>query len=175
MDFFGSTPLKNTISKRHRQGDCPETGILRFARNLPGAKSIDYIQAIVAQKTAREQGAVEVVYVDRKNHVLECTTCNIFAFLGEELVTPGSGILSGITRKTVLELTDGKLKVVIRDLYLDELLEAKEVFITSSSKGAMPVVQINDRRIGSGKPGSRTRRIMDAFYELTAELASSME
>ena len=146
-----------------------------FARNIPGAKSIDYIQAIVAQKAARAQNAVEVVYVDRKNRVLEGTTSNIFAFSGDELITPGTDILSGITRKTVLEISEGKFKVVIRDLDLEELLGAEEVFITSSSKGALPVVIIDDRQIGSGKPGGRTRMIRDAFFEHTTKLADSME
>ena len=148
---------------------------MNFVRNIPGAKSIDYIQAIMAQKKAREQGALEVVYVNRQNNVLEGTTSNIFAFMGEELITPGNLILSGITRKTVLELTEGKMKVVVRDVGLDELFMAEEVFITSSSKGALPVVQVNDRQIGSGKPGKRTRKIMDEFFAHAAKLANSME
>ena len=148
---------------------------LRFSRNIPGAKSIDYIQAIVAQQKARAQGAVEVVYVGRQNQVLEGTTSNIFAFAGEALITPGDGILNGITRKTVIELAEPKLNVVIRNLVLDELLGAKEVFITSSNRGVLPVVQIDDRSIGTGKPGDQTRWLMNAFAEHTAKLANQME
>jgi branched-chain amino acid aminotransferase len=148
---------------------------MNFVRNIPAAKSIDYIQAIVAQKNARDQGAVEVVYVDRQNHVLEGTISNLFAFWGDKLVTPGGGILNGITRKTVLDLAGDKFRIEIRNLDLDELLTADEVIITSSNRGILAVVQIDDRRIGNGKPGIQTRWITDAFAEHTAKLANSME
>jgi branched-chain amino acid aminotransferase len=147
---------------------------MNFVRNIPGAKSIDYIQAIRAQKKAREQGAVEVAYVDRQNQVLEGTISNLFAFFGDILVTPGDGILNGITRKTVLNLADGKFDIEIRNIDLDELLSADEVIITGSNRGILPVVQINDRQIGDGKPGDRARLIMDAFIKHTAKLANSM-
>jgi branched-chain amino acid aminotransferase len=60
-------------------------------------------------------------------------------------------------------------------LDLDELLTADEVIITSSNRGILAVVQIDDRRIGNGKPGIQTRWITDAFAEHTAKLANSME
>ncbi|MGD8701410.1 MAG: aminotransferase class IV, partial [Desulfosarcina sp.] len=76
-------------------------------RPIPGAKSIDYISASLALKKAAAQGAVEALYIDRNGLALECTTSNVFAFVGDKLVTPGQGILSGVTRKVVLELAEG--------------------------------------------------------------------
>lgn len=132
-------------------------------RSIPGAKSIDYVAATIALKQARDQGAIEAVYVDHNQYVLEGTTSNIFALINGSLVTPGKGILSGITRKAVLQLAAKTLTVKIRDLDLDELRSAEEVFITGTNKMIVPVVQVDKRTIGKGRPGQATRTLMHAF------------
>lgn len=132
-------------------------------RSIPGAKSIDYVAATIALKQAREQGAIEAVYVDHKGHVLEGTTSNIFAVVDGKLITPGTGILSGITRKAVLDLAAKKLPVEIRDLELDELTSADEVFITGTNKMIVPVVQVDRSSIGDGRPGQNTRALTRAL------------
>ncbi|MDJ0987300.1 MAG: aminotransferase class IV [Desulfobacterales bacterium] len=132
-------------------------------RSIPGAKSIDYVAATIALKQARDQGAIEAVYVDHNQYVLEGTTSNIFALINGSLVTPGKGILSGITRKAVLQLAAKTLTVEIRDLDLDELRSAEEVFITGTNKMIVPVVQVDKRTIGKGRPGQATRTLMHAF------------
>ncbi len=129
-------------------------------RNIPGAKSIDYVAATIALKQARDQAAIEAVYVDRNGHVLEGTTSNIFALIGGELVTPGSGILSGITRQAVLGLATKILPVDVRDLNLDELKAADEVFITGTNKMIVPVVQVDQSLINGGRPGQTTQTLM---------------
>jgi branched-chain amino acid aminotransferase len=132
-------------------------------RYLPGAKTLNYIPAIRAMKRARAVGAIEAIYVNRLGNALEGTTTNLFAFFGETLVTPGDGILWGITRGTVLELAKSAYPIEMRDLPLAELLTADEVFITSSNKQIMPIVQIDDHRIGRGLPGAHTGRLMEMF------------
>ncbi len=134
-------------------------------RSIPGAKSIDYVAATIALKQARDQGAIEAVYVDHKRHVLEGTTSNIFALIDGTLVTPGTGILSGITRKAVLDLAAKMLPVDIRELNLDELTSADEVFITGTNKMVVPVVQVDRSSIGKGRPGKATRTLMRALAE----------
>lgn len=134
-------------------------------RSIPGAKSIDYVAATIALKQARDQGAIEAVYVDHKGHVLEGTTSNIFALINGTLITPGTGILSGITRKAVLDLAAKMLPADIRDLDLDELTSADEVFITGTNKMIVPVVQVDRSSIGSGRPGQTTQTLMQAFSE----------
>lgn len=129
-------------------------------RSIPGAKSIDYVAATIALKQARDQGAIEAVYVDHKGHVLEGTTSNIFALINGTLITPGKGILSGITRKAVLDLAAKILPVDIRDLNLDELTSADEVFITGTNKMIVPVIQINQSSIDTGRPGQITQTLM---------------
>jgi branched-chain amino acid aminotransferase len=132
-------------------------------RSIPGAKSIDYVAATIALKQAQEQGAIEAVYVDHKGHVLEGTTSNIFTLIDDKLITPGTGILSGITRKAVLDLAAKTLPVDIRDLELDELTSADEVFITGTNKMIVPVVQVNRSSIGDGRPGRVTQTLMRAL------------
>ncbi|GAB6906934.1 Branched-chain-amino-acid aminotransferase IlvE [Desulfosarcina cetonica] len=136
-------------------------------RPIPGAKSIDYISASLALKKAAAAGAIEALYVDRNGLALECTTSNIFAFVGGRLVTPGRGILSGVTRKVVLELAEGLFPIEVRDISRSELQAADEVFITGTSKGLVPVVQVDDRTIGSGRPGKHTRQLMTAMQDYT--------
>ena len=132
---------------------------MQSRRILPGAKSINYLSATIALKKARALGAVESVYVDREGWVYECTTSNIFVFKGTRLVTPGRRILSGITRRVILEITAGHYTTEIRDLPRQELLGAQEVFITGTNKGLLPVVQIDETTIGNGRPGACTLNI----------------
>ena len=97
-------------------------------RFKPGIKSINYIPATVALEEARRKGAIEALYLDRQDYVLEGTASNIFAFTGKALVTPGRDILSGITRQVVLAVAAEHFEVQIRDLSRQELLLADEVF-----------------------------------------------
>jgi branched-chain amino acid aminotransferase len=140
---------------------------MQARRNIPGAKSLDYLQAAIALKKAREQKAVEVIYVDEADNALEGATSNLFALFGETLVTPGRGILSGVTRKVVLEAAQRFHSIEIRDLPISELLKAKEIFITGTNKGLVPVVQIDDALIGNGRPGKATHRLISRLAELT--------
>ena len=97
-------------------------------RNIPGAKSIDYIQAIMSLRKARETGAVESLYVDLDGHVLEGTTSNVFAVIEGRLVTPGERILPGVTRDVVLRIA-GPLEPEVRPIPREELYRADEVFL----------------------------------------------
>ena len=139
----------------------------RAERYLPEAKTINYIPAILALRRAKAGGAVDSIYVDRDGRALEGTTTNLFAFFGGTLVTPGGGILAGVTRQVALELAAGRYAVEQRDLPLAELLRADEVFITSSTKQVCPVRQIDDHVLGG--PGPRTRDMMAAFAALVAQ------
>ncbi len=141
----------------------------RAERYLPEAKTINYIPAILALRRAKASGAVDSLYIDRNGLALEGTTTNLFAFFGETLVTPGSGVLAGVTRQVTLALAAGRCPVEQRDLPLAELLRADEVFITSSTKQVCPVRQIDDHPLGG--PGPRTRDLMAAFNALAAEAA----
>lgn len=142
-------------------------------RTIPGAKSIDYIRAIMVLAEARQKGAIEAVYVDPEGWVREGTTCNIFAVVAGRLVTPGTGILHGVTRQKVLGVAEGSCAIDIRDIQRSELVAAEEVFITSSNRLIVPIVRVDEDVIGAGKPGDRTRAIMQAFTLYTNRLSAA--
>lgn len=137
-------------------------------RFMPISKSTNYLSAVCAQQTARKQGAIEAIYVDRKNRVLEGTTTNIFGLKGNTLVTPPDGILPGITRSVVLKLAEGKHEVQLRHIDKDELEAFDEIFICASNKEIVPVIKIDERVVGDGRPGRKTVAIMNLFREYTA-------
>ncbi len=132
-------------------------------RTLAGAKSINYIQASIALEIARKQGAQEAVYMVPQGLVLEGATSNIFAITADRLITPGRGILPGITRQVILDMAQTYFSVKIRDLFLSELLDADEVFICGTNKGIVPVVKVDDTFIGNGKPGPNTSLLIQRF------------
>ncbi len=137
-------------------------------RMIPGAKSINYLSAIMALKKAFEKGAVEAVYTDRSGNFREGTTSNFFAFMNGKLVTPGTEeILPGITRQVILELAKKDFEIEIREISLENLSSIREAFISASNKEIVPVVKINDQTLGDGKPGESTQRIMKRFSDYT--------
>jgi branched-chain amino acid aminotransferase len=132
-------------------------------RHIPGAKTIGYVPATMALRKAKKEGAIEALYIDRDDFVLECTTSNLFALIGGTLVTPGRDILSGITRKVILDIARDRFPIDIRDISRKELLKAQEVFITGTNKGIVPVIQVDDAIIAKGRPGHHTREIMSVL------------
>lgn len=134
-------------------------------RNIPGVKSTNYMAATMALAKAREREAIEAVYVNGDGHVLEGATSNIFAFFKDRLFTPDTGILPGITRKIVLEIVQGVYDIKAGIIARDELVNADEVFITSSNKEVVPVVQLDRLTIGDSTPGPRTKAVMKLYSE----------
>lgn len=144
----------------------------RVERYIPEAKSTTYLPAIIALQNARAKGAIESIYVDRHDRLLEGTTSNLFMFVDGKLVTPGDGVLPGVTRKVLLDVLKKAFTVEIRDIHTKELESAEEVFLSSSNKEVMPVVRIDDRVIADGKPGVKTRKAMSLFREYTSAYAA---
>lgn len=161
------TPKNDYPSSWYREGvkivTCSD------GRDMPGAKSTNYLNAIVALQKAREQNAVEAIYVDKSDRVLEGTTTNLFLFEGDRLVTPDTGILPGITRKVVLHSLKNEFEIETREVKREELVQADEIFITSSNKEVVPVVRVDEMAVGNGKVGERTRRAMELFKTYTTD------
>ena len=137
-----------------------------FQRTAPEAKTTNYLVAIRALKEAARRNATDALFVNKQDHVLEATRSNFFIFRGDTLVTPGKGILMGITRNVVLKLARGRFHIEERPILLEELAQADEAFITSSSKEIMPVVQIDDVTIGKGESGPLTYELEQRFIDL---------
>ena len=84
-------------------------------------------------------------------------------FHGSTLVTSNEAVLHGITRKAILELAKRKFKVEAREIFKKELNTCTECFITGTTRGITPVVQIDNLKIGNGRVGSNTKELMNAF------------
>jgi len=158
------TPLNERDMQRFAKGCKLITTNLQ--RNSPEAKTANYIAAVRALKAAGRRDATDALFVNERDHVLEATRSNFFIFRGDTLITPNRGILVGITRNVVLALARNKFIIEERPILLEELALADEAFITSSSKEITPVVQIDDRMIGDGKPGPRTYQLEHLFIEM---------
>jgi branched-chain amino acid aminotransferase len=149
--------------------------IVSIARNSPQAidpavKSGNYLNNVLALGEARRRsGAYEAILCAGDGTVAEGSTSNVFAVVGGQVRTPPPqvGILDGITRAKVLDLCRAHgIPFVETKISRDELRGASEVFITSATRGVLPVTRIDEKPLGEGKPGPVTRRLMALYDEL---------
>ncbi len=150
-------------------------------RNLPEAvnpsiKSLNYLNNILAKIEAKNAGCVEAIMLNHQGYVAECTGDNIFLirqdYSGKDrvLVTPPSyvGALRGITRDAILDLAqENKIRTEERIITRHDVFNADEVFLTGTAAEVIPVVKVDGRVIGDGKPGKVTKVLLQAFHELT--------
>ena len=136
-------------------------------RFIPTSKSTNYLSAVCALERAHSENAIEAIYKDRQGRLLEGTTTNLFCFKGDTLITPPDGILPGITRGVVMDLTKDTYSLELRHIQAKEITGMDEIFITASNKEIVPVVRVDDLTIADGKPGDRTRKVMAMFREYT--------
>jgi branched-chain amino acid aminotransferase len=138
----------------------------RAADAAPGAKVSNYLGSMLALKQAHAAGAHEALIVNARGAIAEGATSNFFLLHGGALVTPPeeAGILAGITRAHVLELAaELALEVKLEPIFPVDLDHAAEAFLTSSLREIIPVVKVDERTIGDGRPGPVTRRVHAAF------------
>jgi branched-chain amino acid aminotransferase len=133
-----------------------------------GAKVSNYLANLLALRDAKGKGAHEALVVDSRDHVVEGASSNVFVVSGGRLATPpeSAGILVGITRAHVLAAARALgIPTDERELALADVYAADEVFITSSIRELVPVVRLDDRVIGSGKPGPVSRALHRRFRD----------
>jgi branched-chain amino acid aminotransferase len=147
----------------------PTTRNLHGALN-PAIKSLNYLNNILAKIEANNGGCEEAVMLNAEGFVAECTGDNLFIVKNGELFTPplSAGALYGITRQTVIELAEEEgLKVCEPNLTRYDLFNADECFLTGTGAEIVPVVKIDGRVIGTGKPGALTRKLVKDYHALT--------
>lgn len=150
----------------HTQGISATTTSL--ARCIPSSKTLQYIPAILALQAGRQKNAQEALYLNAQREILEATTSNFFAFKKNTLITCDSEeIVLGITREVVLRLAQPHFPIELRAIPYEEISQLDEAFVSSSNKEIMPVVQIDDVRIGKGEVGPQTRKLMQLFADYT--------
>lgn len=136
----------------------------------PAIKSLNYLNNILAKIEANNAGCEEAVMLNSEGYVAECTGDNLFILKAGQLITPPlyAGALYGITRATVMELArEAGVPVLETNLTRYDLFNADECFVTGTGAELVPVVKIDGRVIGSGRPGRITRKLVTAYHALT--------
>jgi len=144
-------------------------------RNHPAAlspriKSLNYLNNIMAKIEGLQAGCEEAMMLNHKGEVSECTGDNIFLVSHGTLLTPpnDAGILEGITRHVVMEMAEEMdINALEVPLTKYDVYTADECFLTGSAAEVIPVVKVDSRKIGDGKPGLITRELMSQFHKLT--------
>jgi branched-chain amino acid aminotransferase len=138
----------------------------------PRIKSLNYLNNIMAKIEGLQAGCVEALMLNAKGEVAECTGDNIFIVKKGVLLTPpiDAGILEGITREAVIELAqEMKIPVDETPFVRHDIFIADECFLTGSAAEVIPVVKLDSRVIGDGKPGPITKKLTERFAQLTRE------
>lgn len=127
-----------------------------------------YVNSIMAKREAKAAGYDEAIMLDAEGYVSEGTGENVFIVRrGKLKTTPLTSILEGITRNSVIELARERNLVVEEERFTrDEMYVADEVFVTGTAAELTPVREIDNRRIGNGKPGPITSAIQNAFFSI---------
>ncbi len=141
-----------------------------FSALDPKIKSLNYLNNILAKIESIQSGAGEALMLNKDGYVAECAGDNIFIFKNNILLTPPSsaGILVGITRNVVMKLA-AEMGVQVREELMTryDLYIAEECFLTGTAAEIIPVVKIDGRTIGTGKPGKITLDLLKRYRDLT--------
>lgn len=152
------------------------SAIRRNSRSpVSGLKSANYLESLLAKQEARKAGVDEAIFLSDRDLIAEASMSNIFMFRDGAIKTPGkeSGLLPGITREVVLEIaSQSGINVAEGSITTGELSNAREAFLTNSVMEIMPLVEVDGKAIGSGRPGPVTRDLMVAYRELAASTTS---
>ena len=137
----------------------------------PAIKSLNYLNNILAKIEALQAGAAEALMLNEQGYIAECTADNVFIIKRGQLFTPPvtAGSLRGITRGAVLDLAlEMGIPVSEPELTRYDVFTADECFLTGTGAELVPVVRVDSRPVGDGKPGPVTLRLLEAFRHLTS-------
>src|SRR5262245_24723511 len=156
---------------RHVYDEGVNVAIVPIQRNAPEAlnpliKSNNLLNNALAMQGALSKGGFEAVMRNHLGELAECSQSNLFVVRAGHVLTPPlrAGLLAGITRHLVLEIChDERIPFEERTLRDDELFGADEAFLTSSTREIVPIVRVDGKEIGTGRPGPLTARLRLAF------------
>ena len=137
--------------------------IRQGGRINPAAKRVDWMHRRKTIKAALPEGIYDAFLLAPDGRILEGLGSNFYAILGGELRTAGDGVLPGIAQQIVFEVAPDVLPVRREAVYRDDMPHIDEAFLTSSSRGIIPVVEIDGITIGDGHPGPRTKALQDVY------------
>lgn len=145
--------------------------IVDVVRNHPDTvnpliKSNNLLNCALAGQQAIRRGGYEGIMRNYRGELTECTTANLFVVQDGTALTPPleCGLLSGITREFLFEVgTEAGIAVREQVLRDEDLFRADEAFLTSTTRELLPIVNVDDRTIGSGSPGPTTKQLLESF------------
>jgi D-alanine transaminase/branched-chain amino acid aminotransferase len=140
-------------------------------RELSHIKSINYLTPISIRKRIEKANAYDVLY-HSKGRILEVSRSNIFIVKNNTIITPRENVLKGITRATVISLAKGSFQVEERDISIEELYQADEVFMTGTTKRVLPVRKINDHIFINGQPGKVTSTLKSLYRDFENSISA---
>src|ERR1041385_871414 len=138
----------------------------------PAVKSLNYLNNVMARIEANLAGADEALMLNENGNVAECTADNVFIIKKGQIFTPpiSAGALRGITRAVVFDIAaEMGISVVEKDITRHDVFIADECLLTGTAAEIIPVIEVDGRRIGSGKPGPISARMIARFRQLTRE------
>ncbi len=136
----------------------------RMQRENPKAKLTNFLATASELRSQLPQGVNEMLMVDHNGMILEGLSSNFYGVIAESIFTVEEGVLLGITRSAVLEIAVSmNIPVNFEGIHISQIESLDECFITSASRGVLPVVQIDDRLLGSGKPGPLSQKLILSF------------
>lgn len=142
----------------------------------PTVKNYHWLDLVKGLYAAYEQGAETAILLDAHGNIAEGPGFNVFVVKDGAISTPDHGVLMGISRQTVFDLSDAmRIKCVARDVSPDELKAADEVFVTSTAGGVMPVTRIGEAPVGSGLVGPLTSEITEAYWRMHEDARYRMD
>jgi branched-chain amino acid aminotransferase len=144
------------------------------ASPLAGVKTISWLNSVWAANEAHREGFDEVVLLNERGEVSECTAANLFVVKNQKVLTPplSSGCLEGVTRGVLMEIaTETGTSVGEQSLHMEDLLSADEVFITSTNRNVIGVKEIDGQAVGNGR-GEITNRLDTTFEAYVREYVS---
>lgn len=151
------TPKKNLYKKG-------ATAITyKITRPAPHIKSTSMLPSILAYRQAKNQNVFEALLVNEKEFITEASMSNFFAIKNQILYTPKENILHGTVRNYLIKLLKTRFEIKFLPISHKELYDCDELFITSTIKGVVPLVKVDNRNISDGNVGFKTREIMQIF------------
>jgi branched-chain amino acid aminotransferase len=161
-----ATPLPELPSTVYSDGVNVVVSSFYRSRQLGDAKTGNLLRSVLALREAKAAGAFEAITCTEDGKISDGITSNLYLIQQNRLLTPSAdaGILEGITRAVVLGLArDAGLEIVEGVFDLGEVERSNELFLTSSTREVVPIVRVNGKAVGTGRPGAVTLKLLEAY------------
>lgn len=147
---------------------------MKLHRVLPEIKTVGLTHMVMAYKDLFPKGIYEALMVSNNGNIPEGASTNLMIVKNGKLITPKSGMLPGLTRKRIMILAKKMgIPVIQKNFKLTTLNSADEIFLTNRPREVIPVAKLNGKKVGTGKPGPLTKKLMAAYQDYIRDYLDS--